>query len=216
MKMKFKKEQLALYGVTDPSWTGKYTLKEQIIQALEGGVTMLQLREKHMPEAEFIREAREVREICSRYQVPLIINDNLEVAIQSGADGIHVGLEDLPVREIREKMGSDFIIGATAKTVEQAEDARNQGADYLGVGAIFPSPTKKTAIRITGQQLESIVKAAAIPCVAIGGITIENMGELSGSGVDGVAVVSAIFGAEDIPEACRRLKEKSRQVRAGA
>ena len=212
--MKFHKDQLLLYAVTDSSWTGKYTLLEQIEQALAGGVTFLQLREKNMKEEDFVKEAIQVRKICDRYHVPFIINDNLEVAVQSGADGVHVGIEDMAVSQIRERMGKDFIIGATAKTVEQAWEAQRQGADYLGVGAVFPSPTKKTAIRITKEQLQSITGSVDIPCVAIGGITLENMSEVSGSGIAGTAVVSAIFGAEDIEVACRELKEKAKAVTA--
>lgn len=206
------REQLLLYAVTDRAWVGRYTLLEQIEQALKGGVTILQLREKHLGEEDFVREAKEVKKLCDKYDVPLIINDNVEVALQSGASGVHVGMEDMPVKEIRDRVGDDFIIGATAKTVEQAQRAEAEGADYLGVGAVFPSPTKKNAIRITKEQLKTITSSVSIPAVAIGGITLENLSEIQGGGICGAAVVSAIFGAEAITEACIQLKRKAEEV----
>ena len=144
--------------------------------------------------------------------MPLIINDNVEVAIKSGADGVHVGIEDQPVAEIRQRVGRDFIIGATAKTVEQAKAAEAAGADYLGVGAVFPSPTKKNAIRITKEQLQKICASVSIPAVAIGGISAENVEELQGGGMCGVAVVSAVFAAENIASATVQLKETVKQL----
>lgn len=210
--MKFKKDMLLLYAVTDRSWVGKQTLYEQVEDALKGGVTIVQLREKELPEEEFIREALEIKELCHRYHVPLIINDNVEVALKSGADGVHVGIEDAPVSLIRQKAPADFIIGATAKTPEQAIAAEKAGADYLGVGAVFPSPTKKNALRITTDQLKAICDSVSIPAAAIGGISLENISALSGGGMDGVAVVSAIFAAEDIRSAAAALKEKAKEV----
>ena len=213
--MKFNKDMLLLYAVTDSAWVGRQTLPEQIEDALRGGVTIVQLREKMLDEASFIREAIEVKELCHRYGIPLIINDNVEVALKSGADGVHVGIEDAPVAEIRKRVPADFIIGATCKTVEQAKAAEAAGADYMGVGAVFPSPTKTNAIRITNEQLRQIVSAVSIPAVAIGGISRENILEITGSKVSGVAVVSAIFGAEDIEAATVQLKEKAKAVVAG-
>lgn len=210
--MKLKKDRLLLYAVTDRSWTGKQSLYEQIEEALKGGVTMVQLREKHLGEDELVAEAIQIKELCHRYEVPLIINDNVDAAIKSGADGVHVGIEDAPVSEIRKKAGDDFIIGATAKTIEQAKAAEAAGADYLGVGAVFPSPTKKNAIRITTQDLREICGAVAIPAVAIGGITGDNVSEIKGGGMAGVAVVSAIFAAEDIQKAAAELKTKVKAV----
>lgn len=206
------KEQLLLYAVTDNAWVGRYTLLEQIEQALEGGVTILQLREKKLSEQEFIKKAVEVKKLCVKFNVPLIINDNVEVAIKSGANGVHVGIEDMAIDEIRKKVGDDFIIGATAKTVEQAKTAQAKGANYLGVGAVFPSSTKKNAIRITKEQLLDITSCVSIPCVAIGGITFDNMHQIKGGGVCGIAVVSAIFGAENVFEACTKLKERALSV----
>ncbi|MDO5123402.1 MAG: thiamine phosphate synthase [Eubacteriales bacterium] len=213
--MKFNKDMLLLYAVTDRSWVGRQSLLEQIEDALKGGVTVLQLREKEMNEAEFVIEAVKVKELCHRYGVPLIINDNLEVALKSGADGIHVGIEDMPVSEIRKRAPADFIIGATCKTVEQAKAAETSGADYMGVGAVFPSPTKTNAIRLTNEQLRDIVSSVSIPAVAIGGINYNNISQITGSKVSGVAVVSAIFGAEDITSATCRLKEKAKAVVSG-
>lgn len=210
--MKFSKDMLLLYAVTDRSWVGRQTLYEQVEDALKGGVTIVQMREKHLPREEFLAEAIQLRELCHRYQVPLIINDNVEVALESGADGVHVGARDASVAEIRRRVGADFIIGATAKTVEQAQAAQVAGADYLGVGAVFPSPTKTNAIRITGEQFKEICASVSIPAVAIGGISLQNAVELQGGGMAGIAVVSAIFGAENIREDTLRLKEIARQV----
>lgn len=213
--MDFNKEALLLYAVTDRAWIGKQTLLGQIEDALKGGVTILQLREKGLDEDSFVKEAIQVKALCRRYGVPLIINDNLEVALRSGADGVHVGIEDAPVAEIRQRTGKDFLIGATAKTVTQAVLAEKSGADYLGVGAVFPSPTKKNAVRIPPEQLKAICTSVCIPTVAIGGISLENAAQLKGGGMDGIAVVSAIFGAGDIQKAARQMKEKAREVISG-
>ncbi len=210
--MKFCEKMLLLYAVTDRAWVGKQTLLEQIEDALKGGATIVQLREKKLDEDSFVREAIQVRELCHRYNVPLIINDNVDVALKSGADGVHVGIEDTPVEEIRKRVSDDFIIGATCKTVKQAKIAEAAGADYMGVGAVFPSPTKTNAIRITNEQLRNIVSSVSIPAVAIGGIGYDNVCEIKGSSVSGVAVVSAIFGAENIENATALLKKRVETV----
>ena len=210
--MKFCEKMLLLYAVTDRAWVGKQTLLEQIEDALKGGATIIQLREKNLDEDSFVREAIQVRELCHRYNVPLIINDNVDVALKSGADGVHVGIEDAPVEEIRKRVSDDFIIGATCKTVKQAKIAEAAGADYMGVGAVFPSPTKTNAIRITNEQLRNIVSSVSIPAVAIGGIGYDNVCEIKGSSVSGVAVVSAIFGAENIENATALLKKRVETV----
>ena len=210
--MRFNEKMLLLYAVTDRAWVGKQTLLEQIEDALKGGATILQLREKKLDEDRFIEEAVQVRDLCRKYNVPLIINDNVEVALKSGADGVHVGVEDTPVAEIRKHVPADFIIGATCKTVEQAKAADAAGADYMGVGAVFPSPTKTNAVRITNGQLRRIVSSVSIPAVAIGGISYDNVCEIKGSSVSGVAVVSAIFGAENIEKATALLKERVKAV----
>lgn len=204
--MNFTAQNLLLYAVTDRAWVGRQTLLEQIESALKGGVTLVQLREKDLPRLDYIREAAQATALCHRYGVPLIVNDSLEVALKSGADGVHVGIEDQPVAEIRRQAGKGFLIGATAKTVEQARAAQAAGADYLGVGAVFPSPTKKKAIRITTGQLREICASVSIPCVAIGGISRENLPALAGGGMDGFALVSAIFSQPDIEAACRELR----------
>ena len=210
--MKFSREMLLLYAVTDRKWTGEKNLYRQVEEALKGGATLIQLREKNMPQEEFLKEAREMAALCHRYGTALIINDNVEVALKSGADGVHVGMEDLPVKEIRKQVPGDFIIGATAKTTEQAQRAEKEGADYLGVGAVFPSPTKKNAIRITTEELKKICSSVRIPAVAIGGITSENAGTLVGGGMAGMALVSAVFGASDIERETAVLKKKIQEV----
>ena len=213
--MRFERDMLLLYAVTDRAWTGKRTLDEQVEEALQGGVTLVQLREKHLSKEQLIQEARRITALCHRYSVPLIVNDDAEAALAAGADGVHVGIEDTPVAAIRARAGKDFIIGATAKTVEQAQRAEREGADYLGVGAVFPSLTKQNAIRITKEQLRAICAGVAIPAVAIGGITQKNVASLQGGGMAGIAVVSAIFGADDIVSAARSLKECAIQVTRG-
>lgn len=211
-RLGFNRERLLLYAVTDRGSRGLETFLEQIEEALRGGVTMVQLREKELSGEELVREAVLVRELCHRYGVPLIVNDDVDAALLSGADGVHLGLEDAPVSQVRRRCGADFIIGATAKTVEQARAAFVAGADYLGVGAVFPSPTKKNAVRITAEELERICRSVPVPAVAIGGISPENVGELAGGGMDGIAVVSALFGAEDVRRAAAELKERAREV----
>lgn len=210
--MEFHRDMLLLYAVTDRSWTGRQTLYDQVQAALEGGVTMVQLREKRLSTQALVEEAVEIKELCHRYHVPLIINDNVEAAVASGADGVHVGITDTPVAEIRKRAGGSFIIGATAKTVAQAIAAEQAGADYLGVGAVFPSPTKQNAIRITLAQLKQICSAVSIPAVAIGGIGRENVAALAGGGMAGIAVVSAIFAEKNIQNAAAELKEVVRKV----
>ncbi len=212
--MRFDREMLRLYAVTDRAWVGRQTLSEQIEDALRGGVTLVQLREKNLAKEEFVAEAKAVLALCRQYGVPLIINDRLDVALESGADGVHVGIEDAPVSEIRRQTGPDFIIGATAKTVAQARAAQSAGADYLGVGAVFPSPTKRNAIRITSEVLREICGSVSIPAVAIGGITAENAPSLKGCGMAGIAVVSAIFGASDIQQAAAGLRTLAESITA--
>ena len=210
--MKFNEKMLLLYAVTDKAWVGNKTLTEQIEDALKGGATIIQLREKNLDEDSFIKEAIQVRDLCHKYNVPLIINDNVDVALKSGADGVHVGIDDTPVADIRKRVPADFIIGATCKTVEQAKIAEADGADYMGVGAVFPSVTKTNAVRITNEQLREIVSSVSIPAVAIGGISYDNVCEIKGSSVSGIAVISAVFGADDIEKATALLKERVKAV----
>lgn len=211
--MRFHKDQLLIYAVTDRTWTGGRTLHEQVEEALKGGATMVQLREKSLDRSNFHRvleEAKGLRELTERYHVPLIIDDNIDLAMACDGDGLHVGQEDMDVGEARRILGPDRILGVTAKTVEQARRAQDQGADYLGCGAIFTTSTKTDARPMTMETLREICDSADIPVVAIGGIHLENIGELSGSHAAGAAIVSGIFGAEDICGTTRSLVEKMR------
>ena len=210
--MKFNKDMLLLYAITNRCGEDKELFLKQIEDALKGGVTILQLREKGLGREAFLEEAKEVKKLCSKYSVPLIINDKVDIAIESGADGVHVGLEDMSVKDIRKMAPEDFIIGATAKTKEQAKTAEESGADYLGVGAVFPSPTKTNAVRITNEMLKEICESVEIPAVAIGGISIDNIDTIEKNVVEGVALVSAIFGAENIYEASKEMKIKAKQL----
>ena len=204
--MKLTNDMLRLYAVTDRAWLRGRTLLEQVEDALRGGATMVQLREKALDEDAFLREAIALAKLCHRYGVPLLINDNVEIARRSGADGVHVGQEDMAAAEVRGILGSDMIVGVTAKTVEQALRAQDAGADYLGSGAVFGSSTKLNAKPMTRETLSAITHAVSIPVVAIGGIHSGNIHELAGTGIAGVAVVSGIFAAENIEEECRLLR----------
>ena len=210
--MKFSESMLRLYAVTDRSWTGRQTLLEQVESALKGGATCVQLREKELNFDAFLDEAIQLKALCSRYGVPLIINDNVEIALRCGADGVHVGQEDMEAGGVRAKVGPDMIVGVTAKTVEQALAAQQAGADYLGSGAVFSSVAKPNALPMSKEMLRSICDAVTIPVVAIGGINLRNIGELEHTNIHGVAVVSGIFAAEDIQQECRMLLEKSRKI----
>lgn len=211
MNKAFSEKDIFLYAVTDRKELDEETFYEKIEQALKGGVTILQLREKNIPFDFHLKLAVNVKKICDKYNVPLIINDNVDIAIKSGAAGVHVGLTDEPVSEIKKK-APGLIVGATAKTIEQARIAKESGADYIGVGAVFPSPTKTEAIRITNEKLREIVDSVNIPAVAIGGINLSNIFELKKSGLKGVAVVSAIFSAEDIEKTTKELKALVAQI----
>lgn len=210
--MKCDKKHMLLYAVTDRAWTKGQTLSQQVEQALKGGVTCVQLREKDMGDTEFLQEAREILSLCRQYQVPFIVNDNVEVAIACGADGIHVGQEDMAAGEVRRRIGEDMILGVSAHTVEEAQEAVRNGADYLGLGAVFPTSTKIDVDQMPNETLRAICDAVDVPIVAIGGINRGNIGKLAGSGVDGAALVSAIFSAADIEAACRELRELSEEM----
>ena len=212
--MNFTKDNLRLYAVTDRSWLRGQTLMQQVEQALLGGATLVQLREKELEESAFLQEAVEMTRLCHRFGVPLLINDNVEIARKSGADGVHVGQEDMEASAVRGILGSGMIVGVTAKTVEQAKRAQDAGADYLGSGAVFGSSTKRNAKPMTKETLREICAAVRIPVVAIGGITQENVTELSGTGICGVAVISAIYAQEDIPAAAKNLKETVKEMLA--
>lgn len=198
-------EQLRLYAVSDSRWTGEQSLLQQIECALKGGITMLQLREKEMAEADFLAEALAVQQLTQAYKVPLIINDNLAVACQCEAVGLHIGQDDCNINQARATLGPARILGVSAQTVEQALAAEAAGADYLGVGAVFATNTKDDAQIVSQETLQSICKAVNIPVVAIGGITEYNLPTLLNSGIAGVALVSAIFAQADITAACKSL-----------
>ncbi len=204
--MKCDKRYMLLYAVTDRAWTGEQTLCEQVEAALKGGVTCVQLREKEMDETAFLQEAKDICALCHRYGVPFIVNDNVDVAIACQADGIHVGQEDMTAGEVRRRVGDAMLLGVSVHTVEEARRAVRNGADYLGLGAVFPTSTKTDVDQMTNETLRAICDAVDVPVVAIGGINRGNLLKLSGSGVDGVALVSAIFSAEDIEDTCRKLR----------
>lgn len=210
--MKFDKNDLILYAVTDRKWLGNKTLYEQVEETLSGGASMLQLREKELVDKEFLKEAAEIKKLCKKYHTPFIINDNLYVALKSNADGIHIGQKDMKADYVRSIIGKDKILGVSAQTVEQALAAEKMGADYLGVGAVFSTDSKSDADNVSHETLKEICKAVNIPVVAIGGIGANNISELAGSGICGVAVISAIFAADNIRKATTELKALTRQV----
>ena len=210
--MKCDKESLLLYAVTDRSWLNGQTLYEQVEQSLEGGATFVQLREKELDEEHFLEEAREIKELCRKYNVPFVINDNVDIALAMDADGVHVGQSDMEAGDVRAKLGPDKIIGVSAQTVEQALLAQSHGADYLGVGAVFPTGSKADASEVSHDTLREICEAVDIPVIAIGGIGKNNVKELSGSGICGIAVISAIFAQKDIKTATEELKEAVRET----
>ncbi len=205
--MNCDKKDLLLYAVTDSTWLNGKTLAEAVEESLKGGVTFLQLREKNLDREAFLREAIALKELAKKYHVPLVINDNVDIAVEMDADGVHVGQSDMEAGDVRAKLGPDKIIGVTARTVEQAVLAEKRGADYLGVGAVFPTGTKLDAKPLDHAVLKAITEAVSIPVVAIGGITAENVPLLAGNGVAGAAVVSGIFAQKDIEAAARNLKE---------
>lgn len=210
--MKCTEEMMRLYAVTDRAWVGKQSLAEQVAAALRGGVTCVQLREKELDEERFLREAEEIFSLCKRYRVPFFINDNVALALRCHADGVHVGQDDMDVAEVRRLVGQEMMIGVSVHTVEEARTAAEGGADYLGVGAMFATSTKTDASLVTKETLRAICDAVSIPVVAIGGINKSNLLELAGTGVDGVALVSAIFSAADIATECRLLYGLSQEM----
>ena len=200
-------EKLLLYAVTDRHWLGERTLYEVVRDSLDGGVTFLQLREKNLDEDSFYEEAVRLQAMAREYKVPFVINDNVEIAVRMHADGVHVGQDDMEAGNVRALIGPDKILGVSAQTVEQAVLAEQQGADYLGVGAVFPTASKDDAVDVPFETLKAICEAVTIPVVAIGGITLENTPELAGTGICGIAVISAIYAQKDIREAASALKK---------
>lgn len=210
--MKLERENMCLYAVTDRSWVGDRSFLEQIEDSLKGGITLLQLREKNLSREKFLKEAQEVKKLTDQYGVPLIINDDVEIALRADAAGVHVGQKDMEAGEARKKLGADKILGVSCRTVEDAKRAEEMGADYLGVGAMFATSTKTEAEVITKERLMDICQAVSIPIVAIGGIKEENMKALKGSGISGVAVISGIYAQKDIESACKRLLKLSKEI----
>jgi len=210
--MKCDKNAMLLYAVTDRAWVGKQSLYEQVEAAIKGGATCVQLREKELNDEEFLNEAMEISALCKQYGVPFFINDNVEIAIKCQADGIHVGQEDMEAAQVRQRVGNDMIIGVSVHSVEEALEAVKNGADCLGVGAMFSTSTKTDVDVLPKETLRDICAAVDIPVVAIGGISKNNMLQLAGTGVDGVALVSAIFAADDIKNECQLLRKLSEEM----
>lgn len=210
--MKCAEKDLLLYAVTDRYWLNGRTLTDVVRESLEGGVTMLQLREKTLEEPAFLQEAKELQALCRAYHVPFIVNDNVDIALAMNADGVHVGQSDMEALDVRAKLGPDKIIGVSAQTVEQALLAEKHGADYLGVGAVFPTGSKADADDVSYDTLKAICQAVSIPVVAIGGISRDNVARLAGSGICGVAVISAIYGAANIRAASQELKAATEEM----
>ena len=210
--MKLDKKDLLLYAVTDRHWLGDRTLYEVVKESLDGGATFIQLREKNLDTAHFLEEAKELKKLCAEYKVPFVINDNVDIALKIDADGVHVGQSDMEAGDVRAMLGPDKIIGVSAQTVEQAILAEKRGADYLGVGAVFPTGSKDDADDVSHETLKAICRAVNIPVIAIGGITVENTPYLKGTGICGIAVISAIYGQNNITEATKKLKDVTKRM----
>ena len=213
--MNTDKKDMLLYAVTDRMWSEEKGLKEQIKEALDGGITFLQLREKELSDEEFLKEALEIKDMVKEYNIPFVINDNVDVAIKCDADGVHVGQSDMKATDVRSKIGKDKILGVSAHTLEEAKEAERMGADYLGVGAVFSTSTKLDADDVSFDTLKEICQSVNIPVVAIGGISKDNILKLKGSHVDGVAVVSAIFASKNITEDTKQLLNLSKEMVKG-
>ena len=206
------KDALSLYGITDRYWLNGRPLIHDVQLALEGGVTMIQLREKNLDEESFYREAIEIKDLCKKFNVPFIINDNVELAKKVDADGIHVGQNDMAAQDVRAIIGPDKILGVSTQTVEEALLAQKMGADYLGVGAVFPTGSKDDCWVLSHDLCREICSAVSIPVVAIGGINLGNISKLSGLGFSGISLISAIFGQNDIKSAAMKLKEEVSKI----
>lgn len=209
--MSFCREDLLLYGITDASFVGKYTLEELVEQALRGGATMIQYREKHKSDEEFKSESMALLKLCRAYHVPFIVNDRVEIALEIDADGVHVGSEDMEPGKVRALLGSKKIVGVSAKTVDEAHRAQEAGADYIGSGAVFTTDSKDTSC-IGLKRLKTVANAVEIPTVAIGGISRDNIYKLEGTGIAGVSIIRGIFGAENIEAECQELLKELRKI----
>lgn len=210
--MRLNKEAMILYAITDRSWLGEKSLAEQVEDAIKGGATCIQLREKNLSFDEFLSLAKDVKKITDKYKIPFLINDNVDIAVKVNADGVHIGQGDEAINEARKKLNKNKIIGLSAHTVEEAILAEKNGADYIGVGAVFNTSTKSDAASVDLDTLRDICSSVNIPVVAIGGINEDNIIDLKGSGIDGVAIISAIFAKSDVQKAARLLFDLSREV----
>lgn len=212
MKKFVKKDDMVLYIVTDRTWLHGHTLEEDVRAAIEGGATFLQIREKDLDHEAFVKEARKLKALAQTAGIPFVVNDDIDIALEVDADGVHIGQSDGSVAQARRKIGADKILGVSAQTLEQALSAERDGADYLGVGAVFSTSTKTDAKEVSFETLRNICSSVKIPVVAIGGINEENLHELSGSKVDGVAVISAVFAQPDIRAAAERIRKLSEKM----
>jgi thiamine-phosphate pyrophosphorylase len=210
--MNVNEKDLLLYAVTDRTWLGEKTLHQVVKESLDGGVTFVQLREKELDHDSFLEEAKDLKILCAQYGVPFVINDNVKIAVEMDADGVHVGQSDMEAGDVRALIGPDKILGVSAQTVEQAVLAEKRGADYLGVGAVFPTGSKDDADDVSRETLKAICEAVSIPVIAIGGITLENTKELAGSGICGIAVISAIYAKENVELAAADLKKETAKM----
>lgn len=210
--MKYDKADLLLYAVTDRTWLGNRTLAEQVEESIIGGATSIQLREKDLDDASFLAEAFRIKALCGKYGVPFIINDHVDIAVSCDADGVHVGQSDMDVKTTRDRIGSGKMLGVSVQTVKHAVLAEQSGADYLGVGAIFPTSSKSDAVDVSHETLKEICDAVSIPVVAIGGISRHNILELKGTGIDGVAVISAIYANNNVIDATKQLLALTKEM----
>lgn len=210
--MKIDKKSMLLYAITDRSWLGENSLEEQVEDAIKGGATFIQLREKDLPFDKFLKQAKKIKIITDKYKVPFVINDNIKVAIESDADGIHIGQKDMNAKELKALIGDNKILGVSANTVEEAKLAEKNGADYIGVGAVFPTATKEDADMVSLNNLKDICHSVSIPVVAIGGIKSENIIELKSTDIDGICLISAIFAEENIYNATRELYKLAKEI----
>ncbi len=210
--MKLQKKDMLLYAVTDRSWLNGKTLYEEVHEAIMGGATMIQLREKNLDEESFLAEAKQIKELCARYHIPLIINDNIDVALKINADGVHVGQDDMNVLNVRKILGPNKIIGVSAHNVTEAVAAVDAGADYLGSGAVFATGSKKDVNILEKRVLKEICETVDVPVTAIGGINEKNIIKLTGTGISGIAVISAIFASDNITKKTKELKELAKRV----
>lgn len=212
MKKDDVKKAMLLYAITDRTWLGNNSLYEQVEDAIKGGATFIQLREKNLSYEKFLEEAKKIKGITDKYGVPFVINDNVEIAKEIDADGVHVGQSDTEAKRAREILGKDKIIGISAGNLKEAIEAEKNGADYIGIGAMFHTDTKSDATSVTFEEAKEITSKVNIPVVAIGGINSENIISLKGTGVDGVAVISAIFSHENIYEATHKLRKLAEEL----